>query len=589
MDAALSVVIPTRERLPYLDVALSSLRAEAERAGAEVLVVEDGAPSQATRQLAELRGARYVAVDGSGLNAARNTGVAHTTGALVAFLDDDVRVRPGWLAALLRAAAEHPGTDVFAGRILAALEGPAPRTCGREQPPVTALDLGERDGPARFAWGANMAIRRSALERVGPFDPRLGGAGDEQEWQERAAAGATQRQHAAPGDPVGPDGAPTGSRGRHGAPADPPILYVADACVEHRRAGEDARLRSLSRASWARGRAARRFDSRRGAAPPLASELRTLGGCFGHVVRRACPAGLTMVAHSAGRTRQALAERGSPPAPRPPAPPTQEPSFLSGQSGTVGGLDGLRRSAADELAMAGELLTGRTVRLERAARHSPPRRSVLVLSVQRPEREPLTRAIAAELRRSRHEVTLATSAVAGAGKFENLNRLLAEHPAAGHDWLLVVDDDVELPRGFLDRFLFLCERFSLTLAQPAHRLHSHAAWDVTRRRPGSVVRQTSFVEIGPVTAFAAPSFEVLLPFPELRMGWGLDVHWAAVARERGWHCGVVDAVAIRHRAAPAAAAYAREQAIAEGAAFLEGRVHITAAEAQRTLATHKHW
>ena len=89
-----------------------------------------------------------------------------------------------------------------------------------------------------------------------------------------------------------------------------------------------------------------------------------------------------------------------------------------------------------------------------------------------------------------------TPAGAG-GKFENLNRLLAENSPKGHDWLLVLDDDVELPHGFLDRFLFLCERFSLTLAQPAHRLHSHAAWQVTRRRPGSVVRETAFVEIGP--------------------------------------------------------------------------------------------
>ncbi len=129
----------------------------------------------------------------------------------------------------------------------------------------------------------------------------------------------------------------------------------------------------------------------------------------------------------------------------------------------------------------------------------------------------------------------------------------------GHDWLLVIDDDVELPRGFLDRFLFLCERFSLALAQPAHRLDSHAAWPVTRRRrerrarhalrgdrPGDGVRQSTFA--------------VLLPFPELRMGWGLDVHWAALAREHGWRCGVVDAVSIRHRAAPAAAAYGREAA-----------------------------
>jgi GT2 family glycosyltransferase len=556
MDAAVSVVIPTRERLPYLDVALSSLRAEAAREGAEVLVVEDGEASEEARLLTELHGARYRAVQGRpGLNAARNTGVADTSGALVAFLDDDVRVCPGWLTALARAAAEHPGVDVFAGRITAALEGAAPHTCGREQPPITTLDLGEGDGPTPFAWGANMAIRRSALERVGPFDPTVGGAGDEQEWQERAAAG--------------------------GAGA----LYVAAARVEHRRAGEDARLRALSRAAWARGRAARRFDARRGAAPSLGAELRTIAGCLGHVVRRACPAGLTMAAHSAGRARQALAERGLSDAPA----PGPEHSFLSGQSGTVGGLDGLRRGAADELAAAGELLSGRTARLGRAARLAPPRRRVLALSVQRPERARLASAIAAELHRSRHEVTLATTAAAGGGKFENLNRLLAENPAAGYDWLLVVDDDVELPRGFLDRFLFLCERFSLTLAQPAHRLHSHAAWEVTRRRPRSVVRETSFVEIGPVTAFAAPSFGVLLPFPELRMGWGLDMHWAALAREHGWRCGVVDAVSIRHRAAPAAAAYPREQAIAEGAAFLEGRAHISAAEAQRTLATHTRW
>src|SRR5205823_400889 len=80
-----------------------------------------------------------------------------------------------------------------------------------------------------------------------------------------------------------------------------------------------------------------------------------------------------------------------------------------------------------------------------------------------------------------------------------------------------------------------------------------AAWGVTRRRPDSVVRETSFVEIGPVSAFHRETFGALLPFPDLRMGWGLDLHWAAVARERGWRMGVVDAVVIAHRARPAAA------------------------------------
>ena len=153
----------------------------------------------------------------------------------------------------------------------------------------------------------------------------------------------------------------------------------------------------------------------------------------------------------------------------------------------------------------------------------------------------------------------------------------------------MVDDDIELPRGFLDRVLFLCERFDLQLAQPAHRAHSHGAWPVTRRRSGSVVRETRFVEIGPVTAFARATFEELLPFPPLRMGWGLDAHWAALAHEHGWRCGVLDAVAIAHRATPVAGAYSHEAAVSEAREFLAGRPYLSASESQRTLTTHRRW
>jgi hypothetical protein len=146
-----------------------------------------------------------------------------------------------------------------------------------------------------------------------------------------------------------------------------------------------------------------------------------------------------------------------------------------------------------------------------------------------------------------------------------------------------------LPHGFLDRFLFLAERFQLDLAQPAHRRASHAAWQVTRRQPGSVVHETSFVEIGPVTAFARTTFSTLLPFPSLRMGWGLDMHWAAVAREQGWRCGVIDAVPISHRVAPAASSYSREQALVEARAFLQDRPYVSASEARQTLVTHRRW
>jgi hypothetical protein len=582
-----SIVIPTRSRNSYLEVALASIVPQAAKAGAEVVVVDDAGPSPAARALVRRFGARYEPhLQPLGLNAARNTGVERSRGRLVIFVDDDIRAQDGWLRALLEAAGKSPEADVFTGPIRANIEGFQVRSCGREGPPITSLDLGPDDTDTCYAWGANMTIRRSALERVGPFDVSLRHGGDEQEWQDRLSADA--RRAAVPAaQPSRVDSARCARAGARCAPA----RYVAAAAVEHRRAGADARLRSLSGAAYARGRAARRFDARRGMAPRLLSELLTLARCLGHVFARRCPAGLTMVAHSAGRLDEGVRRRL--PRDRRAAAGESQPEgiddFLSGASGTVGGLDAIRRSFQDEVVNAWELTSGRRLRLKLAAARYPPLRRVLVLGIARPARASLAEAIRAELLSSRHDVELHTCPPGEGGKFENLNRLLAAHPPDARDWLLVVDDDVALPRGFLDRFLFLCERFSLQLAQPAHRLSSHAAWPQTRRRARDVVREVSFVEIGPVTAFAHATFPVVLPFPELRMGWGLDAHWAAVAREQDWRCGVIDAVSIRHGAAPVADAYSREAALAEARSFLAERPYLSAREAQRTLTTHRRW
>jgi GT2 family glycosyltransferase len=592
-----SIVIPTRARPAYLQVALASIAPQADAAGVEVLVIDDDGPSPQMQALVERFGAHYVPHPCPlGLNVARNTGVERSTGELVVFVDDDVRVRPGWLGALLDAARAHPEVDVFTGPIEPCMEGATSRSCGREGPPITSLDLGAQDTDARYAWGANMTIRRAALQRVGLFEIALEYGGDEQEWQDRLRF----------------------------AKPDARVLYVARAALEHRRIGPDARLRSLARAAYFRGRASRRFDSFRGAAPSRGRELLTLAGCFGHVLRRRCPAGSVMVAHSTGRLRESLrgkqAQTGSV-GQRKTAAATvghatngsarlragRADDFLSGASGTVGGIDAIRRELLDEAMDTWDLASGRRLRLDRAARRNPPRQKVLVLGVERPEHRALAQGIRDELLRSRHDVELRIGPPGELGKFENLNRLLAGvggspagetsadgisaggSPTPKHDWLLVIDDDVELPRGFLDRMLFLCERFSLDLAQPAHRLNSHAAWAVTRRRPGSLVRETPFVEIGPVTAFARSTFSTLLPFPALRMGWGLDLHWAALAREQGWRCGVIDALPIGHTAAPSGDAYSREAAVTEARAFLSEHPYLRADEAQHTLATHRRW
>ena len=79
----------------------------------------------------------------------------------------------------------------------------------------------------------------------------------------------------------------------------------------------------------------------------------------------------------------------------------------------------------------------------------------------------------------------------------------------------------------------------------------------------------------------------LTPFPPLRFGWGLDLHWAALAAERGWRLGVVDATPVRHETGLVAAGYSNDDAIAEASAFLAERPYLPAAAAGDVLAVHR--
>jgi glycosyltransferase involved in cell wall biosynthesis len=275
-----TVVVPTSGRAGYLEVTLDSLSSQRTATPHEVLVVDDGA-TDATPEIAERFGARVVRhAERRGLNAARNTGLREARGDLIAFVDDDVFVPPGWLDALVEGAERHPEADAFGGPIRARFEGHAPRACGREDPPITTLDLGPADVEAEMVWGANFAVRRSAVERVGEFDESFDrGHGDEEEWLLglRAAGGR--------------------------------IVYLAGAGLDHRRAPGDSGLGSLARAAYRRGRGARSSDRRRGTAPGVGRELRNVVGAGWHTVRRACPQGVIMGAHAAGRLVEALRPR----------------------------------------------------------------------------------------------------------------------------------------------------------------------------------------------------------------------------------------------------------------------------------------
>lgn len=124
-----------------------------------------------------------------------------------------------------------------------------------------------------------MTVRRSALTRIGPFDPKLRGRGDEEEWQIRLRR--------------------AGGR----------VRYVSAARLLHRRDRQDARLGRMILAAYHLGRTARRFDRLKGTAPPLRSELGVLAGSIWHAARNGCSYGILFAAHEVGRMQEMLRER----------------------------------------------------------------------------------------------------------------------------------------------------------------------------------------------------------------------------------------------------------------------------------------
>ena len=205
-------------------------------------------------------------------------------------------------------------------------------------------------------------------------------------------------------------------------------------------------------------------------------------------------------------------------------------------------------------------------RISKAAQQMPMQK-ILLSSVEVPKRRDDLQHVLKQMSDTKHDLTIVLADLGDRGKYHNINLALATYNVADYDWLIVIDDDVDIPRKFLDNFLFLATLGGLKLCQPAHRYFSYGSYDVTYRRFNSLVRTTHFVECGPITAFHRDIVPHIYPFPDLRWAWGMDVHWSEIARAAGMSIGIVDATPIGHLR-PVAGTYGFDTAIAEARNYL---------------------
>lgn len=114
-----------------------------------------------------------------GLSGARNSGVAVAIGHVVAFVDDDAAVHPGWAASLL-VHYRDPEVAAVGGHAAPVWPQRRPSWLPREFDWVVGCSyVGQptRVATVRNPIGCNMSVRRSALDQVGGFRSDLGRVG----------------------------------------------------------------------------------------------------------------------------------------------------------------------------------------------------------------------------------------------------------------------------------------------------------------------------------------------------------------------------------------------------------------------------
>jgi len=195
-----TVLICTYNRATLLGETLDTLaRCRTRELAWDVLVVDNNS-SDETRQVVTSRIAsypvvlRYLFEPRQGKSNALNTGLAATDAAVIAFTDDDVRVDEDWVEASCRPLLDNPAIDYTGGPVLPIWERAAPAWLDQTRADLwgtlAILDYGRDEfifeDRRRVPLGANMAVRRSLIDRVGGFDPELGRRGNSLLGQEQA-------------------------------------------------------------------------------------------------------------------------------------------------------------------------------------------------------------------------------------------------------------------------------------------------------------------------------------------------------------------------------------------------------------------
>lgn len=177
----ISIIIPCYNHGRYLEEALGSVAESVGEAAVEVIIVDDGSTDPFTKQLLPqlaARGYRVITQANQGLAAARNNGIAVSSGKYFIPLDSDNKLAGPYLTTAVQLLENDPTIDAVYGNPVFFGDERDARGTGLRR--VGAFDLNKiLDCNYIDACGI---IRKSAWEKVGGYDGRMPLMGNE-DWE----------------------------------------------------------------------------------------------------------------------------------------------------------------------------------------------------------------------------------------------------------------------------------------------------------------------------------------------------------------------------------------------------------------------
>lgn len=174
---SVSVIVPVLNGEHILGACLRALKAQTYAGMVQPVVINDGSTDRTSEVARGFPGVKLIEQENQGRAAARNRGIAESSGTVLAFTDADCVPHHDWLEKLLARLCEHDRRGIVGGSITIP---PTSNLWQRLDHQAWAHSIGPDApaGPTLFGSTANMCLLRNVYKEVGGFDTRLQGSED---------------------------------------------------------------------------------------------------------------------------------------------------------------------------------------------------------------------------------------------------------------------------------------------------------------------------------------------------------------------------------------------------------------------------